>query len=142
MGLSMREEEAVKAEEAGKGQEFLGYEALESGPVIGASPLSRKYCGAAVVVLVALLLLGVVYITIRHHDGESWFAMGEPKQTISEDIPATAFPSPTDDSLVSIRANDEGPAWPAWSPSLPKSTAYCLGYWYPIVAAFYACPGE
>ena len=138
----MREEEAVKAEEAGKDQEFLGYEARESGPVTGADSFSSKYCRVAVVVLVALILLGVVYIVVRHNDRGSWLAMGEPKQTISEDIPATAFPSPTDDSLVSIRANDEGPAWPAWSPSRPKSTAYCLGYWYPIVAAFYACPGE
>jgi len=132
----------VKAEEAGKDQEFSGYDAGVSGLVTGASPFSRKYCGVAVVVLVALILLGLVYIVVRHDDTGRWLAMGEPKQTISEDIPATVFPTPTDDSLVSIRANDEGPAWPTWSPSRPVSTGYCLGYWYPIVAAFYACPGE
>lgn len=131
----------MKAEEAGKDQEFLGYEARESGPVTGADFFSSKYCRVAVVVLVALILLGVVYIVVRHHDTGNWLAMGEPKQTISEDIPATAFPSPTDDSLVSIRANDEGPAW-TWSPSVPRASRSCLGYWYPIVVAFYACPGE
>ena len=137
----MREKEAVKAEEAGKDQVFLGYEVGESGLVTGASPFSRKYCGVAVFVLIALILLGVVYVVVRHHDRESWFAMGEPKQTISEDIPATAFPPPTEDSLASIRANDEGPAW-TWSPSVPRASRSCLGYWYPIVVAFYACPGE
>jgi hypothetical protein len=114
--------------------ELLGYEAGESGPVTGASFLSRKDCGVAVVVFVALVLLGVVYTVVHCHAGETLVPMAQTR-TISEDIVVVPSPVDTGDFFDTSQANEDE--------ANGQDVSYkCIGPYYPILVGLLACPGQ
>ena len=130
----MMEEEAVKAEEGGRGMECLGYEAGESGPVTGASLAARRLFVVAVFAFTALVLLGVVYTAVRYYARGTLVPMAQTR-TISEDIVVVPYSVDTGDSFDTSQANEDE--------ADGQHVSYkCTGPYYPILVGLLACPGQ
>ena len=121
----MGEKKTVKAGEARKCLEYLGYEAENATRVTKVRLPSRKHSGILIVVLGALVVLGVVYIVARSEMRRTVEPVAQTSQTISEDA-----------SNVGDFGTSEDPSVPGYS--LPSE---CFGFWLPVVRGLLARSG-
>ena len=136
-GLSEREEGAVKAEEANRHLEYLGYESHALGRSTRPGLLSTRRFPVMLAVLCALILVGMaVYAACPRL---SSVVLAQTGQDVSEDVVVAPSPVDTDDSFGTIQANG-GPA--DWNYSGQHFSYECVGPWYPILVGLLACPGQ
>jgi hypothetical protein len=127
----------VKAEEANRHLEYLGYETYVSGLPATPGLLSTTRFPLLMAVLCALIL--VVVAVCAAYPRLSAVVLAQTEQNTQEDVVAVPSPVDTDDSYDTLQANG-GPA--DWNYNGQHFSYKCVGPYYPILVGLLACHGE
>ena len=127
----------MKAEEANRHLEYLGYESCDSSRSTRPGLLSSGRFPVVMAVLCALILVGMaVYAACP---GLSSVVLAQTGQDVQEDVLLVPSPSDMDDFFDTLQAN-AGPADRNYS---GQHFSYkCVGPYYPILVGLLACPGQ
>jgi len=127
----------VKAEEANRHLEYLGYESCDSSRSTRPGLLSSGRFPVVMAVLCALILVGMaVYAACP---GLSSVVLAQTGQDVQEDVVAAPSPMDTSDSSEPMLTN-AGPADRNYSGQ--HFSHKCVGPYYPILVGLLACPGQ
>ena len=127
----------MKAEEANRHLEYLGYETYVSGLPPTAGLLSTRRFPLLMAVLCALIL--VVVAVCAAYPRLSAVVLAQTEQNTQENVVAVPYPVDTDDSYDTLQGNG-GPA--DWNYDGQRFSYECVGACYPFLEGLLACPGQ